>query len=142
MKKLEIKVETFSVNLDAATAGRNDRDPATGAYRLHVCANIEADEEFKNLSANDLKARGFPSITLTERLLLGLTFFIATDRNGQPDADERHLDRDNTTLCAGSRRSDGFVPRVSWDRDSRKACVDWCSPDYFRSGLRSCSVVS
>jgi len=86
----------------------------------------EADEDLKNKSANDLKREGIAGITLRERLLYELEYFKKT---GQ------HLDIDNITLCAGSRGSDGGVPRVGWR--SGWVGVSWCGPEGSRAGLRS-----
>ncbi|MBI2100743.1 MAG: hypothetical protein HYT47_01885 [Candidatus Vogelbacteria bacterium] len=142
MRKLGIAVETLGVDLDAATNGRDERDPGkSGAYRVRFRANVEADEEFKNFSADDIKARGIQSNTLTERLLLGLAYFIVTEDKGD-DLDARHLDRDNTTLCVGSRHSDGKVPGVRWHRDYRQVYVHWHSPQSRCAGWRARSAVN
>jgi len=77
-------------------------------------ANIEADEEHKNKSADGLEKEGIVGITLRERLLLELNYYSFTGK---------HLDIDNITLCAGSRDSDGGVPVVDW-RGGRLQ-VDW-----------------
>lgn len=58
--------------------------------------NVEADEELKNLSANDLEKRGGEYITLRERLIMELEYFKATGK---------HLDIYNVTLCAGSQQN-------------------------------------
>ena len=65
--------------------------------------DVEADEDLKNLSADDLKEKGIEGITLRERILLELQYFKDTGK---------HLDIDNITLCSGSRYSDGLVPDV------------------------------
>lgn len=76
------------------------------AYAVKVKASIEADENLKNLSANDLTAKGIKGITLLERLVLELQYFKETGK---------HLDIQNWTICSGSRYSDGGVPDVDWD---------------------------
>lgn len=63
----------------------------------------EADKETRNLSADEQTE---PSITLIARCLLELKYFTETN--------EKHLDVESVTLCAGSRYADGSVPRVSW----------------------------
>ena len=96
--------------------------------------NVEADEEFKNLSVNELKEK-YPDkefITLRERLIMELEYFKKTGK---------HLDIENMTLCAGSRRTDGFVPFVYWVPDYRKLEVIWCCPGFAFVGLRSREVV-
>lgn len=86
------------------------------AYFIKVKANIEADKNLKNLSANDLKEKGINGITLLERLVLEKDYFKKT---GQ------HLDIDNITLCSGSCNSDGRFPGVFWYGDGLR--VRWSS---------------
>ena len=92
---------------------------------------MEADEENKGLSANDVKKKGTDTQTLEERLLQELEYFKKT---GQ------HLDTQNWTLCSGSRDSDGDVPYVDWSDDELK--VHWSHPDSRSGDLRSREVVS
>ena len=77
-------------------------------------ANIEADEEHKNKSADGLEKEGIKGITLRERLLLELNYYSFTGK---------HLDIDKITLCTGSRDSGGYVPHVGWYDD--KLQVHW-----------------
>ena len=121
-----------SANLNEAVP-INDRDPANGPYAVWVRDRVEADEEHKNYSANDLKQRGVSGITLLERLLLELKYFRETGK---------HLDIRNITLCSGSRRSDGNVPHVYWDPDGRKLRVRWFNPGCAIGLLRAREVVS
>lgn len=86
------------------------------SYTVKVKANVEADENLKNMSANTLKEKGIIGITLLERLVLELQYFKETGK---------HLDIDNWTICCGSRHSDGGVPCVGWVDD--KLRVDWDS---------------
>ena len=132
LKKLGVNFYLYANDLDSAVS-TNDRDPINGSYIVGFCRTIEADKENKNISANQLKKQNHEGITLLERLLLELGFFLATSQ---------HLDVDNITLCPGSRYSDGNVPDVRWDSDSRKVCVDWCGPDNSGGPLRSRSAVS
>ena len=88
-------------------------------------ANIEADEEHKNKSADDLEKEGIVGITLRERLLLELNYYSFTGK---------HLDIDNITLCAGSRDSGGGVPSVDWRGDRLQ--VGWCLSGRAGDGLR------
>jgi len=101
------------------------------AYSVQVRNRVEADEELKNLSANQLQKQGIKGITLLERLVLELDYFKET---GQ------YLDVINTTLCSGSRSSDGDVPRVGW-RDGGLG-VSWCGPDRSDGSLRAREVDS
>lgn len=121
MRNLGVGFYLYEDDLDVAVP-THDRDPnRDGSYVIGFRRTIEADEENKNLSANQLKERNHKGITLPERLLLGAGFFVAT---GQ------YLDVKNETLCAGSRFSDGRVPHVHWPPGPRKVCVSWSHPDH------------
>ena len=109
----------------------SDRTAKDGAYAIWVRDRVEADDENKNLSADQLKERGGCEETLEERLLHELKFFNET---GQ------HLDIVNWTLCAGSRYSDGSVPYVNWYDDGLG--VSWYDSSGRHGDLRSRSVVS
>src|SRR3989338_3173881 len=85
---------------------KSDRASQSGHYAIWVRDRVEADEENKNLSADDLKKRNSAEITFEERMLYELKFFKETGK---------HLDIKNWTLCAGSRDSDGNVPHADWD---------------------------
>ncbi len=114
-EKYNFTVYTYADDLDVAVP-HNDRDPIkTGAYAISFAPNVEADEEFKNFSAEQLKERGHQGTTLLERLLVEMAYIIATEGE--------HLDDKNFTLCAGSRYSDGVVPDVDWSCDGRKVRV-------------------
>ena len=118
------------ISLDQAVP-TNDRYTKNGHYAIWVRDRVEADEELKNNSADDLKASNTPGITLLERLLLELKYFKETGK---------HLDIDNVTLCSGSRNSDGSVPYVDW-HDGRLR-VGWFGPGRRDDFLRSREVVS
>lgn len=111
----------------------NDRDPLNGPYVIRSRDRVEADEEWKNFSANQLAERKITGITLYERFVMGAFYYVET---GQ------YLDVQNVTLCRGSRSDDGDVPDVDWDPDDRKLRVYWCYPDYRYGYLRSREVVS
>lgn len=100
-------------------------------YRITFKDTQEADEEYKNMSANDLKEKGISGTTLLERLIMELDYFKETDK---------HLDIDNWTLCAGSRSSDGYVPYVYWDVVGLH--VRWTHADNRYSDLRARVAVS
>ena len=109
----------------------NERDAINGAYAIWVKDEVEADEELKNISANNIKEKKITTETLAERLIHELKFF---DETG------KHLDIENWTLCSGSRDSDGRVPRVG--RHGGRVRVDWCRPGDADGRLRSRVVVS
>lgn len=116
-------------DLDTAVP-TNDR-VSSKDYVVYVNQNIEADEEFKNKSANDLAKTDHKGITLLERLVLELYYF---DKTGS------HLDVNNVTLCVGSRDAYGDVPSADWDDD--EFWVFWDGASSSSSDLRSREVVS
>lgn len=118
-----------SDNLDKIVQSK--RTAKDGHYAIWVRARIEADEEFKNLSADDLEKQNHNGITLEERLVLELYYFWKT---------EKHLDIRNITLCSGSRDSDGYVPGVYWFDGILD--VYWRRPGGARDRLRSREAVS
>jgi hypothetical protein len=109
----------------------NERDAKKGAYAIWVKDGVEADEEYKNHSANKIKEIGIATETLGERFIHEIKFF---DETG------KHLDVKNVTLCAGSRYSDGVVPYVDWH--DVELLVYWHSTDYAGGNLRSREIVS
>jgi len=111
---------------------QSERTAKDGPYAVWFQDTVEADEDLKNLSANELERRGIPGITFEERLLYELKYFKET---GQ------HLDIKTATLCSGSR-ADGHVPLVFWERVDRRLRVSWCRPEDSRPSLRSRRAVS
>lgn len=109
----------------------NERDAKNGAYAIWVRNGIEADEEYKNHSANKIKEMRIATETLGERMIHELKFF---DETGE------HLDIKNVTLCSGSRYSDGYVPRVDFDPCTGKVDVDWYYAGHANPFLRSRQV--
>lgn len=132
LRKSGVAVSLYCEDLGKGVI-HNDRSPDSGSYMVAFCRNVEADEENKNESANDLASTGHKGITLLERLLLELGYFLITGR---------HLDEQNTTLCTGSRYSEGGVPSVCWSLDDRRVCVNWYNSGNAFSDLRSRSAVS
>ena len=110
---------------------QSERTAKDGTYAVWFRDVVEADEELKNLSANDLKEKGIPGITLEERLLMELKYFKETGN---------HLDIKSWTLCSGSRCSGGGVPGVGWS--SGMLMVDWYHPVNANGDLRSRRAVS
>jgi hypothetical protein len=132
-KKLGVDYYLYASDLDK-TAPKHDRDPnRDGSYVVGFARTVESDKENANKSANQLAKVGHKGITLPERLLLGVGYYVTT---GQ------HLDVVNWTLCTGSRYRDGYVPGVGWSPDNRKIYVRWYDPDSSRDDLRSRSAVS
>ena len=115
-------------NLNTITS---DRTSQNGDYAIWLRNSQEADEDLKNLSANDLKAKNIQGITLEERLIMELFYWWKT---------AKHLDGRNWTLCSGSRGPDGSVPCVYWH--GARVRVDWSHPGYRLEGRRCRLVVS
>jgi hypothetical protein len=89
----------------------------------------EADEELANKSALKLEELFIPGITLPERQLYELMYFEETGD---------HLDKENITLCSGSRNPDGNVPSTYWRYDL--FYVDKCRPYDAAGRLRARGV--
>ena len=132
LRELGVNMYLYTDDLDEAVP-TNDRDPQNGSYRVRFKKTIEADPELLEKSAEDLEKEGVKGITLLERLLLGLGYFMATGN---------HLDIENITLCSGSRDSGGSVPGVDWVTDGRKVYVYWFDVSDSHPGLCSRAVVS
>lgn len=115
-------------NLDEAIP-TNDR-MADKAYAVAFRDRGEADEEFKNLSANDLKDRNHKGITVLETIVDEIGFYKKTGG---------HRDIQSVTLCAGSRYSDGGVPGSYWNDD--EFYLFWYVPDDRCDRLRSREAV-
>lgn len=98
----------------------------TGNYTVYFKNNQEADEEYKNISANQLKY--IEVITLEERLLMEIEYFKKTGK---------HLDIENITLCSGSRYSDGYVPYVHFYSGDQAVHVGYWGPGIVHPGLRA-----
>jgi len=110
------------------------RSAEKGARVAWFRDRVEADEEHKKKSANDIKLARFNGATLLERLLLGRWFSWKTG--------SQHLDVVNATLCTGSRDSDGDVPFVHFGRFGGEVYVDRYFPDGASGVLRSREAVS
>lgn len=132
--KRYMKVYLYKDDLSDKDIPTNDRDAKNGSYAVRFRKRVEADQELKNYSANDLKENKVAGITLLERLVMELIYFEETDG--------KHLDIDNWTLCSGSRRSRGYVPYVRWRSDGGGLHVDWRSLDDADGRLRCRAVVS
>ncbi|MFH1473232.1 MAG: hypothetical protein ABIF06_02380 [bacterium] len=107
----------------------HDRHPKDGSYAILVRNRVEADEENKNLSADDCREKGIQGETVLERIFHELFHHWKTGK---------HLDVANWTLCSGSRTRGGRVPYAYW-HDSQFR-VDWYYPSYRYPNLRPRSV--
>lgn len=104
-RNLSVSNSFYGDDLEVAVP-KHDRTAKDGAYMVRFRARVEADVEFRNLSASKLAARGVKGITLDERLKLEQ--FIGFMTGGS------HLDMVTVTLCAGSRGRGGGRPAVGW----------------------------
>jgi len=127
MRGSGVKFWLYYDDMDANIV-HNDRDPANGSYLVGFRRTVEADEEFKNLSANMLAKQEHKGTTCLERLILGHGYYLAT---GQ------HLDVKCYTLCPGSRCRDGDVPGVHYSPCLALVNVDRYHPVDRLGGLRS-----
>ena len=127
----KFKVSLYIKDLDKDVT-ENIRTPEK-SYAIRVRGRQEADEEWKDTSANQLKEQNVNCVTLMERLVDELKWF---------DETSEHMDIDNWTLCAGSRYSDGGVPSVYWYSDYRELRVYWCLLGLASGYLRARQAVS
>lgn len=127
MCKNKFRVWSFYDDFDKSIT-ENDRDTKK-AYSVWIKANVEADENLKNRSSQDLNKEGIKGITLLERLLLELQYYKETGE---------HLDIDKATLCNGSRDVDGGVPDCSWCNVG--FTVHYYYPGHRYEGLRARQV--
>lgn len=117
LKKLGVNIKK-NINNPDVEVNQNDRNPnKDGSYSVSFKRSIEADEENRNLSTDDIKRKGSEGITLLERLLLELGYFTSTGQN---------LDVESVTLCAGSRHKNGETPRVCHRSGILRIFVCWC----------------
>ncbi|MEK7600349.1 MAG: hypothetical protein AAB463_00090 [Patescibacteria group bacterium] len=112
---------------------KEQRATVTDPYVVWCRDRIEADEELKNTSAHQVKERGITTMTLSERELLEQWYFWKSCGD--------HLDKQNVTLCAGSRRVGGYVPGADWD-DGQGFCVGWYDVSNSGDHIRARQVVS
>lgn len=138
---------SYSEDLDSDVP-TNDR-VANIDYAFAIRGHIEADEELKNLSANQIAGLNktaeneedkINGMTLLERLVFGLFYFWKKKREGKTEDEKLHLDIKNITLCTGSRGSDGGIPSVSWTPGSRGVLIRWYRPDYSLGLIRARAV--
>ena len=111
---------------------RSDRSGQNGAYAVWCRDTVEPDEDLMNLSAEDLKAKNIPCLTLEERLLFELKYYNETNW---------HLDPETFTLCAGSRYTDGYVPTVRYRVTAVGLGIHWYDPEDRFAGMRARRVI-
>ena len=104
-----------------------------GLNAVWVKETVEADENLKNLSADQLEMAKIAGITFNERGLYEAKYFKETGK---------HLDIKNWTLCSGSRSGGGLVPSFSWFDFSGVLYVSSAYPSSSSGCLRSRQAVS
>lgn len=120
-------------NIDEAIDhAKEARTTEKGAYVVWCRPRVEADDEHKNQSANDLVELGINCMTEAERIQLEGWFHWKTGG---------HLDITNVTLAVGSRDLGGGVPDAYWDSGDG-FYVNRCSADDRYGHLRAREVVS
>jgi len=130
LRKL-FNVYTSYVNDDLGKAISSNSRDTTSSYAIRVKDSIEPDQEYFGKSADEADPQGNLGVTLLERLVLELKYFVETDQ---------HLDVEGRTLCTGSRVFAGAaVPDVDWNPHYRRLGVDYDSfvCVFARRGLRS-----
>jgi hypothetical protein len=122
----------YDASLDVVVV-KNERSNKDNAYAIWVRNGQEADEIHKNKSANQVEAEKLLTETCLERLIHGFKYFKETNK---------HLDIETTTLCSGSRYSDGGVPFMHWSSINDGFHVGYYYIDVADDGLRAREVVS
>lgn len=118
-------------NLDMAVP-YHDRFPLTRSCVIRVRDRVEADEELKNLSADQLAKAEIATETLLERMVHEVDFFKTS---------KKHLDMaDTSTLCAGSRDACGRVLGADWSGGIFD--VHWYELDVATNNLRARAIIS
>lgn len=129
----KFKVWTYSDSCEYLDKIKDIVQRPDGDYAVWVRDRQEADEELQNKSADDIQKEGLNTETLKERLLHEWAYHYETGK---------HLDINNITLCAGSRYSDGYVPRAYWHSGDGGVRVSWHGADGRSGVLRSRETVS
>ncbi|MFA6427985.1 MAG: hypothetical protein WCW02_00375 [Candidatus Buchananbacteria bacterium] len=120
----------------------NDRESKNQAYAIWLRDRVEADEELRGLSVQDLKIKKVAGITLLERLIYELKYYQETSLHLDDNLLATHLlEINNVTLCSGSHNSDGITPTVSWFGRSMRVSW-WHLPEDAGLGERSRAVIA
>ncbi len=107
----------YAENLDKIVT-QNIRN-TQNSYAIWVKDGAEPDQKFLGQSTKKADFDMTLGITLLERIILEMKYFLETDN---------HLDIKGLTFCSGSRDSDGAVPSADWFDDMLE--VDWYRLDY------------
>lgn len=125
----------LSIDEDLDSVLSDDRDSRGGSYAIFVRDDIQADDEFKGMSALTLIAKGHKGITLLERLLLEIIVYEFSQSRWHVDG----CGFGTETLCVGSRFGKLF-PHVGEEvrhgggrQVSVRMLPDHCADDQTRS---------
>lgn len=122
--KLGVCIQDFYIDELDDSLLVNERDPnKTGSYFVSFNRNKEIDQSFCFLSTDALIRERVNAITVPERLLLGLQFFMITGE---------HLDTEGATFCMGSRFYDGDIPIIGYGGEFKGLYMDWLAPECSR----------
>lgn len=113
------KDDYYSGSIDYKIAD-NIRNPKDGSYAIWVRDEQESDEKFCGQSTEQADPNKLIGETLLERMIHGIVYFIET---------KKHLDEKGTTLCSGSRTTNGDVPNMHWYPDSHMVGVRYSRVD-------------
>ena len=95
----------FTAGHPTVMPGQNARNTNSN-YAIWVRAGIESDPEFFGKSTLEYDPGMTIGITVLERIIFELKYFIETDG--------KHLDLEGATFCSGSRDLKGDVPEVQF----------------------------
>jgi len=112
---------------------KDQRNPNKVGYMVTFERYINAGQKNSFQSASRRKGQDFKDITLTEYLILDVSYFLRTGT---------HLGEEFWTLCSGSRTIHNKVPGVQYFPEDNKIIVDTFSPGDSRRKLCTREVVS
>lgn len=115
----------------AALVDTDERHPSRGVYAIWVKDKADSDYDLRDISAIIIADRGQKTVTFLEREFLESVYHRETGG---------HLDTRTSTLCSGSRSSDGNVPCTDWGFD--KFRVGFCNPGNGNPYIRARQVVA
>ncbi len=134
--KIKEKMKTDPAgDLPPLDKSKSIRTTENKSYSIWVKDNIEADPDLLHLSAEQIEASTINPITLEERLILELFYYLYENLS-------EHLDEINTTLCVGSWGLNGRVPCVRWFPEGQELYVGWYFVSDANGDLRCREVVS
>lgn len=129
--KTMFDVRTPISNLDALIA-TDARSNVHAPYAVFTTDQQDAPVTYAGYSANKIDQNGILAMTLKERLLYEVIYFIEQGL---------HLDVATITLCTGSRCTHGFVPYVDLNPRCGSVEIASCIPSASHHPLRARTVI-